>query len=118
MQLSVEALGILPLLLICRQSVLPEDHVVCHRQGKQRRGPRRNLAPSLVTSLIQTYDRALFLCLSAVIVRMSHIIQYKLPTPHRQGEIPTSREDVPDSYRLLAPSQHSLHNRPKIITAK
>jgi hypothetical protein len=99
-QLMVETLGILPLLLIGGKPILPKDNVVPHRQRKQRRRSRRNLAPALMTSLIQTHDRALSLYLRALFARTSHLTQYKLHVPHRQVEIPVSLDDVPDSYRL------------------
>jgi hypothetical protein len=45
-QLQLQALGVLSLLLIHRQTVLAEDHVVAHRNDKNRSCSRRNLAPA------------------------------------------------------------------------
>src|ERR1700733_2551611 len=104
-QLAVEALRILPLLLIRRKPILPKDNVVSHRQRKQSRSSRRNLSPTLMTSLIQTYDRALSLYLRAHLPRSSHMTQYKLHVSHRQVEIPPLHGHVSGSYPLIGPSR-------------
>ncbi|MCU1253250.1 MAG: hypothetical protein JWQ49_6279 [Edaphobacter sp.] len=54
-QLQLEALSILPLLLVRRQPVLSEDHVVTHRQRQYSSGSGRNFAPAHLGPLIPTH---------------------------------------------------------------
>lgn len=111
-QLTVQTLRILSLLLIRRQTVLPKDNVVPHRQREQRRSARCNLAPTLVTSLIQTHQRARLLRLRARLSRTSHTTKYKLHITHRQGGKTLSRKDVPSSYRHVKPDYTHIPCKP------
>lgn len=74
MQLAIECLRILPLLLIHRKPILPEDDMVPHRQREQRSSTRRYPSPTHPTSFIQTHDRTRLLCYGARLARTSHIV--------------------------------------------
>jgi len=94
MQLAIQGLRILPLLLIYRKPILPEDDVVPHPQREQRSSTRRDFSPGRPTSFIQTHDRTRLLCYGARLARTSHIdlstnstiltVKWKSPFAHER----------------------------------
>jgi len=91
-QLTIQALCIVPLLLINGQPVLPKDDVIPHRHRKHRRRTGSDLPPTQTASLIQTQDRTRPLRYRTCCIQTSHTnfsTDFALNTVKWKSPIPT-----------------------------
>jgi hypothetical protein len=105
-QLTIQCQGILPLLPIYDQAVLPKDDVIGHRQCQHRGSACRHLPPADMGSLTQTHEGARLPSISAHCSRTAHSTsKYKFHAPCRQVEKLIATWNVPSSYWTALHSQ-------------
>jgi hypothetical protein len=87
MQLLIQGLRVLPLLLVRRQPILPEDDMVAHRQGEDRSRTRCDFAPTELGPLEDTREGTRLPSALAYCCRWLHVTsQYKFRALCRQVE--------------------------------
>jgi hypothetical protein len=111
-QLTIQCQGILPLLPIYDQAVLPKDDVIGHRQRQHRGGACRHLPPADMGSLTQTNEGPRLPSICAHCSRTAHLTsKYKFQAPCRQVENLIAAWNVPSSYWT------ALHSQRLVVTS-